>query len=172
VNLAATGGGFPYCADGEFREFLPPTRNWHGGASRPSPLARDSDGGDDSPPKASERCNSWAGASVDRRFRERLPPTGIIRLDVVTIGFSLGRKPKGGAGRNRLPFDSQSASPRLTYGSSRCHSCRKLNYLARDRHAHNPKVAGSNPAPATKPINYLHLASSFLPPRMPIRSRT
>jgi hypothetical protein len=133
-------------------EFLPPTRNWLRGASRPSPLARDPDGGDDSPPKASERCNSWAGASVDRRSRKCLPPTGIIRLDGITIGFSLGRKPKGGAGRNRLPFNSQSAFPRLTYGSSRCHSCRNLNDLARVRHAHNPKVVGSNPTPATKTL--------------------
>ena len=62
----------------------------------------------------------------------------------------MGCKPKGGADGNRLPFNSQSAFLRLTYGSRRCHSCRKLNYLATVRHAHNPKVEGSNPSPATK----------------------
>ena len=68
------------------------------------------------------------------------------------LGFSLGRKPKGGASQNRLPFDSQSPFPRLTYDSGRCHSCRKLNYLAGDRSPHNPKVGGSNPPPATKTL--------------------
>jgi hypothetical protein len=47
-----------------------------------------------------------------------------------------------------------------------CHSCRNLNYIAIDRQAHNPKVAGSNPAPATNSINYLHLASAFLAPQL------
>jgi len=31
-----------------------------------------------------------------------------------------------------------------------------MNYIAIDRHAHNPKVEGSNPSPATNPFNRLH----------------
>jgi hypothetical protein len=74
-------------------------------------------------------------------------------------GISLGSDPTGGVTGNRLPFDSQYAFPTLTYGSSRCHSCRKLKYLATVRHAHNPKVEGSNPSPATKPICYPAVAT-------------
>jgi len=78
------------------------------------------------------------------------------------IGFSLGRKPKGDAVRNRLPFDSQSALPRLPYDSGRCHSCGKLNYLAGDRSPHNPKVGGSNPPTATNSI-FRNILKSSLP---------
>src|SRR5579872_340015 len=87
-----------------------------------------------------------------RRFQEWLPSAG---LDVVTFGFSLGRKPKGDTDRNRLPFDSHCPFLRLTYGSSRCHSCRNLSDLAEVRHAHNPKVEGSNPSTATNSFNNL-----------------
>ena len=31
-----------------------------------------------------------------------------------------------------------------------CHSCLVINYIASNRYAHNPKVGGSNPSPATK----------------------
>jgi hypothetical protein len=59
---------------------------------------------------------------------------------------SLGCKPKG---QNQLPFNSQYPFLRLPYDSFERHSCRRLNDLATARHAHNPKVGGSNPPPAT-----------------------
>jgi len=34
---------------------------------------------------------------------------------------------------------------------SSCHSCLVINYMATDGYAHNPKVGGSNPSPATIP---------------------
>jgi hypothetical protein len=37
-----------------------------------------------------------------------------------------------------------------------CHSCLVINYIPKDRYAHNPKVGGSNPSPATNLFNWLH----------------
>jgi hypothetical protein len=65
----------------------------------------------------------------------------------------LGRKPKG---QNRLPIDSHYLFLRVPEGSFECHSCLVINYIANAKYAHNPKVGGSNPSPATNPINRLH----------------
>ena len=54
---------------------------------------------------------------------------------------SLGDKPKG---EFRLPINSHYPFPRVPKGSFKCHSCLVMNYIANDRHAHNPKVKGSN----------------------------
>jgi hypothetical protein len=59
---------------------------------------------------------------------------------------SLGRKPKG---QFRLPINSHYPFPRVPEGSFECHSCLVINYIAIVRYAHNPKVVGSNPTPAT-----------------------
>jgi hypothetical protein len=50
---------------------------------------------------------------------------------------SLGRKPKG---QFRLPINSHYPFPRVSEGSFECHSCLVMNYIANDRHAHNPKI--------------------------------
>src|SRR5277367_513388 len=44
-----------------------------------------------------------------------------------------------------------------------CHSCLVMNYIAINRYAHNPKVGGSNPSPATNPFNRLDGFISFYP---------
>jgi hypothetical protein len=49
-----------------------------------------------------------------------------------------------------------------------CHSCLVINYIAINRYAHNPKVGGSNPSPATNQINQLHGFVST--PKTPISS--
>jgi len=76
------------------------------------------------PPKGSVRSpHSAAGAQVPlsapdipKRLDEKWP-SGLGAWQAVSagFGFSLGRKPKGGAARNRLPFNSQYPFPRLTY---------------------------------------------------------
>jgi len=51
---------------------------------------------------------------------------------------------------NKPPLDPQYGYPTLPETSLGCHSCRRINQVASSLQAHNPKVAGSNPAPATK----------------------
>jgi hypothetical protein len=65
-------------------------------------------------------------------------------LYAVTV-FLYDRKPDHAA----LPLDSQYPFPAVPQSSSECHSCLWFQLVTRTRYAHNPKVEGSNPSPAT-----------------------
>ena len=41
-----------------------------------------------------------------------------------------------------------------------CHSCLVINYIAKAKYAHNPKVGGSNPSPATNQSKWLRVSGS------------
>ena len=43
-----------------------------------------------------------------------------------------------------------------------CHSCLVISYIAKAKYAHNPKVGGSNPSPATNPSNKLQVTKRNL----------
>jgi hypothetical protein len=84
--------------------------------------------------------------NAGRSFRDRF--LNFVRDNAcASNSHSLERKPKG---QNPLPFNSHYPFPRVPQGSFECHSCLVMNHIANARHAHNPKVVGSNPTPATK----------------------
>ena len=68
--------------------------------------------------------------------------------------------------RNRLPFNAHYPSRGFLKALQSCHSCLVVNYLARDRHAHNPKVVGSNPTPATNLFNGLRAPKRICTPTL------
>jgi hypothetical protein len=104
------------------------------------------------------------GVKVAARFGCQLHLS--VRRCALANSHSLGRKPKG---QNRLPFNSHYPFPRVPQGSFDCHSCLVINYIAKAKYAHNPKVGGSNPSPATNQINKLHGFVSA--PKTPITSQ-
>src|ERR1700691_2363451 len=78
----------------------------------------------------------------------RIRPTPKPHRWAISLGTSLGNRQTS---PHTVPNKLFQPFPGVSQGF---HSCPVVRYLPKSQVAHNPKVAGSNPAPATNQINH------------------